>query len=216
MSTQTEPQDLQKVTSKKGTPTWEMAYFYPNQGDWTEEKYLALDTNRLIEFRNGCLEFLPMPTFFHQRLVAYFYHQLLALVLKEKLGEVFFAPLRIRTVEGAIREPDVVFVTPDRIQNPHEPPNGADLVAEVVSPGTEARQRDLEEKRREYALAGIREYWIIDPETQTVTVLALDGETFHQHGEFTSGQTADSPLLEGFAIDVTALFSAGQPREQNS
>ena len=214
MSTQTETQ-AEKVISKKGTPTWEIAYLYPQQGQWTESEYLALDTNRLIELSNGCLEFLPMPTILHQRLVAFLYQQLVTFVAKKKLGEVFFAPLRVRTGPENIREPDVVFVKPERIRNPHTPPDGADLVAEVVSPGTESRERDLQTKREEYARAGIEEYWIIDPEARTATVLALEGDTYREHGVFQPGQTAGSVLLPGFEIDVRALFSVGQTGEHS-
>ena len=52
--------------SRRGEPTWELALLFPFQGEWTESAYLALDTNRLIELSDGCLEFLPMPTVLHQ------------------------------------------------------------------------------------------------------------------------------------------------------
>lgn len=215
MSTQTEPQAA-NVTSQKGTPTWEIAHLYPEQGQWTEAQYLALDTNRLIELSDGCLEFLPMPSMYHQDLVAFVFEQLKVVVMRQNLGRVYFAPLRIRTGQGIYREPDVIFLKHERIHDRRIPPDGADLVVEVVSPGEEARARDLEVKREEYARAGISEYWIIDPETQTVSVLALEGESYRLHGEFPKGQTAESLLLSGFHLDVTALFSAGQTGEKNS
>jgi hypothetical protein len=52
----------ERVTERTGEPTWEIAHLFPIQGDWTEAEYLALDTNHLIEFSDGHLEFLPMPT----------------------------------------------------------------------------------------------------------------------------------------------------------
>jgi Uma2 family endonuclease len=213
-SLQTETLEAPKVKSQKGTPTWEIACLYPKQGAWTEADYLSLQTNHPIELSEGCLEFLPMPTFYHQDLVAFVYQQLWAFVVKHNLGRVNFAPLRVRTGKGTYREPDVVFVKPERVKSVHSAPDGADLVVEVVSPGEESRDRDLEIKRKEYALCGISEYWIVDPEKGTVTVLALDGETYRVHGAFTKGQSADSVLLKGFALDVTALFSVGQQGEK--
>jgi Uma2 family endonuclease len=213
VATEIELQDVEaksEVKSRKGTPTWEIARLFPLQGRWSEADYLALDTNHLIELSDGCLEFLPMPTFFHQDLVAFVYRQVWEIVQKQNLGRVNFAPLRVRTGKATYREPDVVFVKPERVKDAHTPPDGADLVVEVVSPGEESRERDLEIKREEYARAGISEYWIIDPEKETVIVLALDGETYRVHGEFKKGQTADSVLVPGFALDVTALFSVGQ------
>jgi Uma2 family endonuclease len=124
--------------------------------------------------------------------------------------------LRVRTVKDTIREPDVVYLKPERIKDLHKPPVGADLVVEVVSPGVESRERDLATKRKEYARAGISEYWIIDPEKEIVTVLALKGKTYRVHGEFGKGQSADSVLLSGFALDVSALFSVGQSGEKTT
>jgi Uma2 family endonuclease len=217
MSTQTEETtQAAEVQSKKGTPTWEIAYLYPQQGQWTEAEYLALDTNRLIELSNGCLEFLPMPTPYHQVLMLFVFDQLRQFIAEHNLGRVLPAPLPIRLWPGQIREPDIAFFKPERLSDLKRQPNGADLVVEVVSPGEEARERDLETKRQEYARAGISEYWIVDPEKEVVTVLTLEGETFRVHGDFKKGQTADSVLLEGFELDVSALFAAGEAGEKKS
>ncbi len=62
---------------------WGIATLFPQQGGWSEEAYLKLtddETNRLIEFANGRLEFLPMPTELHQALVGFLYHALLNFV----------------------------------------------------------------------------------------------------------------------------------------
>src|SRR5437762_14181295 len=103
-----------KRHSRHGEPTWEMAGFYPMQGSWTEEEYLALDTNHLIEYRDGCLEFLPMPTLFHQGIVLFLYGLLNAFVRKRAQGVVTVAPCRIRTIRGKFREPDVFYARPQR------------------------------------------------------------------------------------------------------
>jgi Uma2 family endonuclease len=78
----------------------------------------------------------------------------------------------------------------------------------VVSEGEENRERDLEIKRREYAKAGIAEYWIVDPQEQRITVLVLDGQTYRVHGVFAPGDQATSVLLPGFAVAVDAVFAA--------
>src|SRR5437773_2718941 len=80
------------------------------------------------------------------------------------------------------------------------PPDGADLVMEVVSEGSENRKRDLETKRLEFAAAGIAEYWIVDPQEQRITVLVLDGSIYRVHGEFAPGTQASSVLLPGFSV----------------
>lgn len=200
--------------SRPGDPTWEIAHLFPRQGEWTEEQYLALDTNWLIEFSDGILEFLPMPSMFHQALVDFLHTLLKQYVEKHKLGRTFFAPLPVRLRPGKYRDPDVVFIRAERLPpDLRAQPRGADLVMEIVSPGEENRERDLVTKPDEYALAGIEEYWIIDPELLSIKVLVLDGNAYRLHGEFKSGQTATSVLLDGFSTNVDEVFAAGEHAE---
>ena len=108
-----------------------------------------------------------------------------------------------------MREPDLVYLRPERIPNRRRPPKGADLAMEVVSEGEENRHRDLVIKPEEYARAGIKEYWIVDPQERRVTVLTLEGTNYRVHGEFTAGMQATSVLLPGFMVDVSAVLAAG-------
>ena len=196
--------------------TWDIAQLAPNggaglnlppdQGHWREEEYLALDTNRLIEYSHGRLEVLPMPTFSHQRLVAFLYRSLMGFIEERGLGVVMFAPLRIQLWRGKFREPDIVFMATEHADRLDEQFwHGADLVMEVVSPDDSGQ--DLVTKRREYAQAGIPEYWIVDPTQRSTTVLTLDGQSYALHGEFDEGAVATSVLLEGFTVSVRAVFS---------
>jgi Uma2 family endonuclease len=195
--------------SCKGTPTWEIAHLYPPQGSWSEEQYLALDTPQLIEFKDGWLEFLPMTHPFHQDIAQYLFLELHRHVSSLRLGgRVYLAPLRTRTIPGFIREPDVVYVAREQIEDPKRPVLGAKLVMEVVSEGRASRERDLVEKRAEYAAAKIPEYWIVDPENRAILVLVLNGSDYQAHGEFRDGETATSRLLPGFSVDVSDCFNS--------
>jgi Uma2 family endonuclease len=172
-----------------------------------------LDTNRLVELAGGFLEVLPFPTIFHQLVVQFLFGALRAFVKANTLGEVLFGPLPVRLMPETYREPDLVYLRPERIKDVHQQPEGADLVMEVVSEGPENRKRDLEIKRQEYARAGIPEYWIVDPQEQRIVVLTLDGKTYREHGAFRPGETATSVLLPGFTVPVAAVFAAGQARQ---
>ena len=88
---------------------------------------------------------------------------------------------------------------------------GADLAVEVVSP--DKPERDLLEKRHDYAEGGIPEYWIVDPMTETVTVLRLHGKKYRKHGEFGRGESATSVILPGFSIDVDKVFDVDLPAD---
>jgi Uma2 family endonuclease len=81
---------------------------------------------------------------------------------------------------------------------------------EVVSEDAGSHKRDYQEKRADYAELGIPEYWIVDPQTERIQVLALEAGQYCVHGEFAPGEQATSRLLEGFTADVSAVFAAGR------
>lgn len=85
----------------------------------------------------------------------------------------------------------------------------------IVSPDHPAR--DPLEKRRDYAEARIPEYWIVDPRTQTLTVLELDGPAYTVRGVHRRGAPAGSVSLEGLLVDVGTIFdAAGAPAGPSS
>ena len=200
------PQASSPPRSQRGDWTWELVTMFPQQGDWTEEQYLSREFEGLVEYSDGVLKFLPMPTWLHQFIVDYLHSQLKQYVQARSLGLTAFAPLRIRIGDRQYREPDVVFVTHSRISSLREPPDGADLVMEVVSDSKPDRDRDFIDKRADYAAAGIPEYWIVDPALESITVLILKGSEYQVHGEFKMGAIATSALLPGFEITTTACF----------
>lgn len=201
-------------------PAWDIALLFPPQGQWSEAEYLALNTNRLVEFSAGSLEVLPMPTAVHQLIVVYLHELLATFVTRGGLGLVLLAPFRIRLWRGKYREPDVMFMATSHAgRTSNEFWKGADLVMEVVSDDPEDRHRDLVEKRQDYARARIPEYWIVDPQEQRITVLRLAGTRYVVHGASVPGTMATSRLLRGFGVDVAAVFAqaakavpARQPR----
>ena len=69
------------------------------------------------------------------------------------------------------------------------------------------RACDYEDKRRDYARAGISEYWIVDPLENQVTVLVLQDSNYTEHGVFRIGDVASGVLLPALSIDVRAMLS---------
>lgn len=177
------------------------------QGSWSEEQYLRLtnQTNRLIEFTDGYVEVLPMPTDSHQALLEFLFFSLRSYI--ERFGgKVRFAALRMQVRDGKFREPDILLLrdaSDPRRQNAFW--LGADLVVEIVSPDNP--ERDTKVKRIDYAESGIPEYWIVNPLDETITVLTLNDE-YVEHGVFRRGETATSALLNGFGVSVDAVFDA--------
>ena len=180
----------------------------PRQGAWSDEEYLWLTdrSRRLIEFTDGYVQELPWPTFSHQAIVAFLYRLFHAWV-RPRGGVVLFSALRLRVREGMFREPDLLLLrdrSDPRCQDRYW--MGADLVVEVVSP--DRPERDLVDKRIDYAEAGIPEYWVVDPRDQTITVFELRAEGYAEHGVYARGGQAASPLLPGFAAAVAEVFDA--------
>lgn len=197
--------------SKRGDWTWELVAQFPQQGEWTAEEYLARSFEGLVEFVDGTLEFLPMVTPIHQDIQMFLYHRLLTIITGKTNWKVYPAPLRLIIGPARHREPDLMLVRPEHIPDRQRPAIGADLVIEVVSGDRQDRLRDFVDKRRDYASLSIPEYWIVDPETETITVLTLPAgaNEYTEHGVFRAGQTATSELLPEFTVDVTACFKAG-------
>ena len=149
-----------------------------------------------------------MPTRGHQRILAFLYSAFQAF-LNTAGGEVLFAPLRLRIRAGKYREPDLLAMRDARDARSCERFwTGADVVAEVVS--ADDPQRDFVDKRRDYAEAGIPEYWIVDPRTETITVLELVQGEYVERGVHRRGESATSLAIPGLGVDVDGVFDAAQ------
>lgn len=197
-----------------GVPAWRIALFYPAQGSWSESDYLNLSGGPLVEFDNGCIEVLELPTKEHQRLAQFIFLIIRDFIIGKHPGEVFMAPLPMRLWEGKFREPDVLFVRPERPElrtdDQHSYPVGADLVVEIVSDGEQNRRRDFEAKRTDYARGGIPEYWILDPENEALLILHLNGDQYEVASELYRGDLATSIELPNLQVDMNQWLDAAQ------
>ena len=184
----------------------EVAQLWPPRGQWTEADYFALpDTNRFVELSEGELVMPPHPTHTHQQIVGKLYRAIYNFVAERDLGTVQFGPLPVRLWPGKIREPDILFMArehSDRIaEQAYGPP---DLTVEVLSPST--RRTDRLEKMVEYARAGVREYWIVDPHGRTVEVFILREGAYELLGKWEEGEEAHSEVLAGFRVAVDEVL----------
>jgi Uma2 family endonuclease len=182
----------------------------PRQGEWSEEEYLVLTDHRsrLIEFTDGYLEVLPTPTDEHQSLLKFLFLVFFRF-FEGRGGTVQFSPLRLRIRPRKFREPDLLVLlsaTDPRRQNRFW--TGADLAVEVVS--EDKPERDLVDKRGDYAEARVPEYWIINPQTETITVLRLAGDAYQDAGVYRRGQSATSALRPEFSVAVDDVLNSAR------
>jgi Uma2 family endonuclease len=163
------------------------------------------ETNLPCELWDGELIMFPAPSFFHQKIMLRFYRRLDDWVREHKLGEVVTSPVDMVLSPHRVTQPDVVYISRARLNIVTKTINGpVDLAAEVISLGN--RNRDRIEKRDLYEQYGIKEYWLIDPEAQTVEVLHLESGRYQLLMRCKPGETAASKVLPGFDVPVTALF----------
>lgn len=193
-----------------GSQPWKdvLVDLLPSQGNWSDEQYLALtdSARRPVEFTDGVLEPLPMPTDKHQSIVKFLLYAF-DRFMAPLGGKVLFSPLRLRIRPGKYREPDLMVLR--SASDPRREDRywtGADLVVEVVS--SDGVERDTVEKRADYSEARVPEYWIVNPENETIIVLTLTGGAYAEAGVFRRGDSAASTLLPGLTVKAAAAFDA--------
>jgi Uma2 family endonuclease len=201
-------------------PTWEVAHLFPAQGSWTECDYFNLDRFcegvRRIELSNRRLEVLPIPTEIHQIIILILLRYLDEFTRKHAPGLVLPPGMRIKLSNGRFRDADLVYMKAESARRRRKRHwLGADLVMEVVSGDAKDIKRNWETKVREYAKAGIAEYWIVDPQKKVISVLTLRGRAYKVHGDFGPGTKATSELLPRFSAPVDEVLSPEGASEED-
>jgi Uma2 family endonuclease len=170
-------------------------------GPYREADYLGLPDEPRCELLYGRLVVMSAPTLRHQVVVARVLRLLLELA-DQKGGLAVGSPVDVALADHSIVQPDVVYVSAARSSVLRDRVEGApDLVVEVLSPGT--ARRDLGEKLRLYAEAGVAEYWIVDPSHQTFEFLVND-DGFRLR--LPDGPTYRSPAIPGLVLELDAFW----------
>ena len=168
--------------------------------------YEELTEDRKWEFINGQVIMHSPANNRHNQTVAFLGSLLLHWVNLKQLGQVRLDNTLCQFPRNDY-EPDIVFfgaakasgIQPDTLLHPVP-----DFVVEVLSPSTAALHRGV--KFKDYASHGVQEYWIIDPEAETVEQFVAENHRYpqevakHKDGTITSGAVA------GFQVPVRAIF----------
>ncbi len=169
----------------------------------TYEDYRHTPEDQRFELLDGELIPAPAPNLRHQRIGTRLEALLHAFVQHEGLGEVYPAPCDVVLSNTDVVQPDLLFVSDERghlLLGGDNVLGAPDLVVEILSPATAGRDRTL--KRALYARHGVKEYWLVDPDARTVTVLGLGAGDFEVVGVYGEGQTMSSPTLSGFSAGL--------------
>lgn len=173
----------------------------------TYEQFRQLpDDGKRYELIRGEVHLTPAPNTKHQFVVHNLDMSLGAYVHKNKLGEIWEAPLDVRITEDTALQPDLIFVASTRAEIIREEfiAGTPDLVVEVLSASTAAHDRAT--KLPLYAEAGVKEVWLIDPQAKTVEVLKLQGKKYLVDATLAGDQVLTSNLFPGWQLPLTELF----------
>ncbi|QYO62480.1 Uma2 family endonuclease [Leptolyngbya sp. 7M] len=186
------------------------------------EEYLTYDdgTDYLYELFNGELIEVPPESGENVGIAGFLFLQF-ALLLGHLRVRGHGLELEVRG-EPKNRYPDLTIIREEHIQQlarrntirlSMAPPL---LVVEVVSPGELQYERDYIAKRAQYQDRGIPEYWLVDPQQHTVTVLELQNSTYIEVGSFRDGDSICSPHFPELALTAAQVLNAGQDTGQDT
>jgi Uma2 family endonuclease len=185
----------------------------PPPGPVTFEEFLAwCDEDTHAEWVDGEIVMAPLPNTEHQMIRDFLVKVVGLYAEARELGPVVSSPYLMRLPNRpAGREPDLLFVTKDRIDRiTRQLLDGpADLVAEIIS--AESIGRDRGEKFVEYEAAGVKEYWLIDPLRQQAEFYQLDDQGVYRAGALDADGSYHSIMLPGFWLRVTWLWQKPLP-----
>jgi Uma2 family endonuclease len=168
------------------------------------------DDGKRHEIIDGEHYVTPSPNTNHQRTATNLTGMLWAHLQTHPIGEVFSAPFDVVFSDFDVVQPDVLYISRERrpILTDKHVRGAPDLAVEILSPAT--RTIDETQKRELYERLDVREYWVVDPVLQTITIDRLVGDAFARVGTLSAerNDVLSTPLLPGFSARLTGIFTS--------
>jgi Uma2 family endonuclease len=195
------------------------------QRRFTLEEYLTYDdgTDTRYEFDDGRLVEMPPASRLH-RLIAQFLEE----GFKREIERLQHGWETGRTDVGVktqklngrptVRYPDLMVFDASSLKASEVDiiDFAPEIAIEIVSAGAKNRRRDYEEKRYEYRVRGIKKYWIINPESQKVTVLLWDEEgDFYEQEEYRGEQLVSCQTFPALNLTAQQILIASPPEAES-
>jgi Uma2 family endonuclease len=178
---------------------------------YEEFKEIYENTELRMEYINGEIVLLSSPSAFHQDIAGNAYVKLRD-YLKGKTCKVFFAPFDVHFYKHEIDTPDVL--QPDlliacdlegKLNEKGKYMGTPTLCVEIVSDHT--RSRDMVDKLNTYMLSGVKEYWIVDPQKQTVIIYTFNDYEINEYATFREEETLRSNHFTDLEIPLAEIFA---------
>ncbi|NHE57887.1 Uma2 family endonuclease [Cyclobacterium plantarum] len=183
-------------------------------GNYTYADYLTWDMEEMVELIKGKVfkKAAAAPKRIHQSLAGTLYTEF-HLFLKGKKCQTYIAPFDVRLPVKSkkddkiltVVQPDICVVCDMEKLDDRGCIGAPDLAVEVLSPGN--KQLELQSKYEVYEEAGVKEYWLMDPEGQTLLIYRLIQGHYQPTRLMTSGDIAKSLAIVGFELDLEVFFA---------
>jgi Uma2 family endonuclease len=183
-------------------------------GNYTYADYLTWEMEEMVELIKGKIfkKAAAAPRRVHQWLTGNLYTEL-NLFLKGHKCQAYIAPFDVRLPVKSkkddkihtVVQPDICVVCDIEKLDERGCLGAPDLVVEVLSPGN--KQVELQHKYEVYEESGVKEYWLVDPESQTLLIYSLVNGKYQASRLLTIGDKAKSAVIEGFELNLALFFS---------
>jgi Uma2 family endonuclease len=179
----------------------------------TYEEYMAEPrVEGRYDIIDGVRVEMPGASWFHQEIVGHVFELLRAFQRAQRTGRTLMAPFDVVIRQGPLRtrQPDVFFITNERLEEAGGVsvdgplPLGPELIIEVLSPSE--TPRTLRAKLDDFASVGVREAWLVSPESETVQLLRLTPERIETAAVYVYGQTLISEAIAGLTMALADIF----------
>jgi Uma2 family endonuclease len=181
-------------------------YTYADYLKWTFDERVELIKGKIFKMS-------PAPNRKHQELSSFIHGELYA-YLKNKNCKVYSAPFDVRIPRKSkddkdiitVLQPDICVICDRSILDAKGCLGAPDIVVEILSPSNNVTE--LENKYEIYLEAGVKEYWVVSPQDKTFLIYTLQDGKYVPSRLMVAGHFATSSVLEGFSLDLTALFKS--------
>lgn len=172
---------------------------------YTCTDYVTWNDNRRYELLHGRVHAMsPAPNVRHQTISGNLNWQIRSFLKPKAPCQIFYAPIDVYLSDDTVVQPDIIVVCDPRKMAKKGCVGAPDLVVEILSPSTS--KMDWQDKYRLYEEAGVREYWIVNPDDNLVHVFRLTDNKFLFEGTYAADDTVRIGIFEDITIDLKSVF----------
>jgi Uma2 family endonuclease len=177
--------------------------------DLRNEQVFPPETKVKMIILKNRIYIMPNPSITHQKILTNLAIEIGFFIRKNKLGEVYVAPVSVDLDENNHPEPDIVFIAISRISEliiDEKAIKGApDLVIEVISKANYKKLREA--KKATYAEFGVSEYWEVRPKKKSITVEILVNGEYKLFSEAKKDGIVTSSVIPNLELSIESVFS---------